>query len=169
MPAGPRTPPAAGQRRQNPGGEPMSLPRWRNRDQPRASGFDVGFHTRPQIANEGDASDDAGLFRIDQGHRFRADREHRASRSRRQPKRRYRPARHMGDAVRSGLHGEQVRRPDEIRHERIGWSAVDLDRRCRLANPSVGHDHNKVGHRHGFALIVRDDNRGDAEALLQLA
>ena len=38
-----------------------------------------------------------------------------------------------------------------------------------LADAALAHDHDQVGHGHRLALVVRDDDRGDAEAALQAA
>ena len=58
---------------------------------------------------------------------------------------------------------------DEVGDEGVGRLAIDLDRRRRLADLALAHHHDEVGHGHGLALVMGDDDGGDAEPLLQLA
>ena len=73
-----------------------------------------------------------------------------------------------GAAGAVGADLEQVGRADEVGDEGVGRPAVDLDRRRRLADLAVAHHDDEVGHGHRLALVVGDDDGGDAEPLLQL-
>jgi len=70
--------------------------------------------------------------------------------------------------VQPGLDREQVGRADEIGHEGVGGPSIDLDGRRGLPDVPSPHHDDKIGHGHGFALIVCDHDGGDAEPLLQL-
>ena len=64
--------------------------------------------------------------------------------------------------------GSRLVDADEVGDESVGRLAVDLERRGRLPDAAVAHDHDHIGHGHGLALVVGDDDGGDAEPLLQL-
>ena len=64
---------------------------------------------------------------------------------------------------------QEIAGADEVGHELVGRLAVDLKRRADLLDLGVAHDDDQVGHGHGLALVVGDDDGGDAQSLLQLA
>ena len=59
--------------------------------------------------------------------------------------------------------------PDEGCDERRCRLFVDLDRRSDLLELAAFHHHDLVAHGQGFDLIVRDEDRRDAEPLLDVA
>ena len=63
----------------------------------------------------------------------------------------------------------QVRRADEVGHERIARAAVDVVRRSDLRDQPVAHHDDAVRHRECLFEIVGDVDRGHAEPVLQLA
>ena len=67
-----------------------------------------------------------------------------------------------------GLHRQQVGRADEVGDEGVGRPPVDLDRRRHLPDAALAHHDDQIGHGHRLALVVGDDDGGDAEPLLQL-
>jgi hypothetical protein len=56
---------------------------------------------------------------------------------------------------------------DEPRRECGGRPIVQLLRRTVLLDAPVAHQHDAIGHGHGFGLVVRHIDHGDTEALLQ--
>ena len=80
-----------------------------------------------------------------------------------------RAARHGRAAGCRRVAGMRLVRADEGGDESVGRPAVDLDRRAGLADLALAHDDDEVGHGHRLALVVGDDDGGDAEPLLQLA
>jgi hypothetical protein len=83
-----------------------------------------------------------------------------------------RPGACAPSTLRAGAVGgevDEVGHADEVGDEGVGGLAVDLDRRGGLADFTAAHHHDRVGHGHRLALVVGDDDGGDAEALLQLA
>jgi len=79
-----------------------------------------------------------------------------------------RAARDLDPPRAGGGAGQEIGHADEIGDEGIGRPAVDLDRRGGLENAPFRHDHDQIGHGHGFALVVGDHDGGDAELLLEL-
>src|SRR5437867_1259933 len=74
-----------------------------------------------------------------------------------------------GRAVR-GLEGppaQEIGRPDEPAHEERGRAVVDGDRRVELLDAPVVHDGDPVGDAHRLVLVVRHEDRGQAELPLQ--
>ncbi|MNT26223.1 hypothetical protein D3C72_1617830 [compost metagenome] len=67
--------------------------------------------------------------------------------------------------------GEQVhgRRADEGRHEGAGRAMIDIQRMADLLDIALVHHHQPVGQRHGFHLIMGDEDRCGGETLVQLA
>ena len=59
------------------------------------------------------------------------------------------------------------RRTDEARYVQRARSVVNLERRADLLDAAAVHHHHAVGHRHRLHLIVRDVDRGRAQALVQ--
>ena len=51
-------------------------------------------------------------------------------------------------------------------HETVGRPFVDLGRRGHLQDAATVHHGHPIGDRHGLGLVVRDENRGDADAVL---
>ncbi|MNS63523.1 hypothetical protein D3C72_966190 [compost metagenome] len=74
-----------------------------------------------------------------------------------------------GVAGAAALERQPVTLADKLGHERRGRAVVDFLRRGVLLDLAVVHHGDAVGHQHGFVLIVRDHQRGDAEVALQLA
>ncbi|EGE58054.1 hypothetical protein RHECNPAF_35000108 [Rhizobium etli CNPAF512] len=66
---------------------------------------------------------------------------------------------------------EQVhrRRADEARDETRDRTVIDLFRRADLLHPAAIHHHQPVGQRHRLGLVMRDEDRGGAEAAMQAA
>src|SRR5690606_18999398 len=59
-------------------------------------------------------------------------------------------------------------RADEPGNEQVGRIVIELERRANLFDNAIVHDHDFVGHRHGFDLVVGHvDGRG-LEPLMQL-
>ena len=67
--------------------------------------------------------------------------------------------------TRQDIHG---RGPNELGHEQITRMVKQFQRGTNLLNDAVTHDHDAVGHGHGFNLVVRDVNGSGAQALVQL-
>ena len=59
------------------------------------------------------------------------------------------------------------RRADEARRECGGRPIVQLLRRTVLLDTAVAHQHDAIGHGHGFGLVVRHIDHGHPEPLLQ--
>jgi hypothetical protein len=57
-------------------------------------------------------------------------------------------------ATAGGLH--QVGLAQKVRHKCGAGRFVEFGRAAQLLDPAVIHDRNRVGHRHGLFLIVRD-------------
>ena len=57
---------------------------------------------------------------------------------------------------------------EELMHKAVCRAVVKLRRRADLHNVAHIHDHHAVGQRHGFGLIVRDEDDREVELLLQL-
>ena len=74
----------------------------------------------------------------------------------------------LGGAVVQGLHraGKNVGVAKEGRDEFRGWAVIDQLRCADLFDPASAHDHNLVGHGQRFGLVVGDEDRGDADAVL---
>ena len=70
--------------------------------------------------------------------------------------------------VTDGGSRQYISHADEISNKLIGRIAVNLNRRADLLHSVVPHHHHDVGHGHRFALIMRNHDGGDAQALLQL-
>ena len=62
---------------------------------------------------------------------------------------------------------KQVHLADEVRDETAVGILVELGRRRHLEHPASVHHRNPVRHGQRFALIVRDDDEGDADRVLQ--
>jgi hypothetical protein len=60
------------------------------------------------------------------------------------------------------------RRADEARHEPVGGSAVEFERRPHLLHDALLHDHDPVAQRHRFGLVVGDEDRGRRNSQSQL-
>ena len=65
-----------------------------------------------------------------------------------------------------GMALEHVRCSDEIGNEQARRPIVNLLRRPHLNNTAAIHHRYPVGHRHGFVLVVRDIDEGDANLAL---
>ncbi|VVN34931.1 hypothetical protein PS681_05047 [Pseudomonas fluorescens] len=72
-------------------------------------------------------------------------------------------------SVAAALERQPVALADKLGHERRGRAVVDFLRGGVLLDAAVVHHRDTVGHQHGFVLIVRDHQGGDAEVALQLA
>ena len=59
-------------------------------------------------------------------------------------------------------------RSDEGGDELVGGPVEDLPGSADLLDPAVPHDGDAVGEREGLRLVVGDEDRGDAEAALQI-
>ena len=66
-------------------------------------------------------------------------------------------------------HADEVAAADEVGDEGVGGVAVDIERRTRLLHPGRTHHHHEVRHRHRLALVVGDDDGGDAQLFLEHA
>ena len=71
--------------------------------------------------------------------------------------------RHVVAGRAGDLAGEQVGLAEEVRHERRGRELVHVRRRAELLDPARVHHRDRVGHRHGLLLVVRDVHEGDAD------
>ncbi len=80
--------------------------------------------------------------------------------------------RRRGEAERTGRPGEaaaeQVHRADELRDEAVRRMVEELDRRADLLNHALVHHRDPVAGGHRLLLVVGHEDRGDAEAPLQL-
>ena len=65
--------------------------------------------------------------------------------------------------------GQQVAGADEIGHEGIGGTTVDFERCTLLFDAPAAHYHDHVSDAECFVLIMRDKDRRDAQAFLQVA
>src|SRR5829696_7938037 len=65
-----------------------------------------------------------------------------------------------------GLHGEDVRIPDEAGDEPGRRPIVDVAGASDLLDSAVVHDRDAVRHRHRLALVVRDVDEGRPDLLL---
>ena len=76
------------------------------------------------------------------------------------------------DDARGGIDaaGQQIHRrvADEAGDKSIGRAAVNFHRRAHLHDFPLAHDHDAVGQRHRFRLVVGDINPGHADLLLQV-
>ena len=52
---------------------------------------------------------------------------------------------------------------DEFGDEAVGRREINLARRADLGDGAFAHDDDAVAERHGFGLVVRHIDRGDAE------
>ena len=124
---------------------------------------DIGLDARAEIAHEGHAS----------AHR-RVAPDRRAGCPPAGPRR---PRRRRPGARRPGMvppgtdapplacvAGQDVGRADEGGDEGVARTPVDVERRADLADAPFAHDDDQVRHGHRLALVVRDDDGGDAEA-----
>ena len=68
----------------------------------------------------------------------------------------------------AALDGEQVDLggADEAGNEKVGWPAVQIQRRADLLDAPLSQHHDLVGQRHGLGLVVRDVNRRGLERAL---
>ena len=71
----------------------------------------------------------------------------------------------MFDCARQEVHR---RRSDEARDERVRRAIVELERRADLLDDAIAQDHDLVGHRHRFDLVMRDVDRSGAQSLVKL-
>ena len=62
---------------------------------------------------------------------------------------------------------EDVQRADEGGDEARFRPVVDLERRAELLDPALAHHDDPVRHGQGLFLVVRHEDRGDAERALQ--
>ena len=86
------------------------------------------------------------------GRRARAGARRRGSRTRRVP-----------PSARPSLRVDQVRDPEEVRHELGARALVEVGGRADLLDPAVVHHGDRVGHRHRLLLVVRDVHERDAD------
>ena len=63
---------------------------------------------------------------------------------------------------------DDVRLADEFGDEFVDGSAVDLRRRADLLDLSCVHHHDLIRHRQRLFLVVRDEDEGDADLLLDV-
>ena len=63
---------------------------------------------------------------------------------------------------------DDVRLADELGDEFVDGSAVDLGRRTNLLNFTRVHHHDLIRHRQRLFLVVRDEDEGDADLLLDV-
>ena len=61
---------------------------------------------------------------------------------------------------------QHVERADERCHEARGRAVIDVERRADLVGAAFMHDHDAVGDRQRFFLIMSDENGRNAELLL---
>ena len=64
---------------------------------------------------------------------------------------------------------QDIAETDEVGDELADRIAIDVERLADLRDAAFFHHDDFIGHRHRFALVVRDHDRRDAEALLQQA
>src|SRR5262249_26727574 len=64
---------------------------------------------------------------------------------------------------------EDVHVAEEVHHERIRRLLEDLGRRADLLDASLVHDHDPVGHLERLLLVVRDEDAGDVDLVVQPA
>lgn len=57
--------------------------------------------------------------------------------------------------------------PDKIGYERVDRLVVDHFRCADLLDVALVHDDDGVGHGEGFLLVVRNEDKGDAELVFQ--
>ena len=62
---------------------------------------------------------------------------------------------------------EEVGLTDELGHEARAWSPVDFPRRSGLRDVAGAHHENSVGHRKRLFLVMRDEDKGNAQLALQ--
>ena len=62
---------------------------------------------------------------------------------------------------------EEIHHADEVRDEAVGRALVDFVRRVALEEPSVLQHGHAVGHDQRLLLVVRHDDEGDADLVLQ--
>jgi len=62
---------------------------------------------------------------------------------------------------------EEIAVADEVGDKSVLRFVVDHFRRTHLLDVALVHDDDRVGHRQGFLLIVRDINESDAELILE--
>ena len=70
-------------------------------------------------------------------------------------------------AVAGRVAAQQVRATDEPRDERRAGLPIHLQRRSDLFDAARVHHDDEIRHRHRLPLVVRDDDRGDPQLLLQ--
>ena len=63
--------------------------------------------------------------------------------------------------------GQHVRRADEVGDEARPRPLIDIGGHADLDDLAVVEHGDAIGHRQSFALVVRDEDEGDAELLLQ--
>ena len=62
---------------------------------------------------------------------------------------------------------EPVDRADEAHHELVGGHLVEVARRANLLDPAVVENHDLLRHLHRLFLVVRDEDRGHVDLLVQ--
>ena len=134
-----------------------------------AAHVDEGLDGAAEIAHETDRPGDGAATGFAKMHVLGSDRHRGLGQPGRHGKTRNGRAEDRGAPGAVDFRRQQIGDADEVGDEGIGRLAVDLDRRCRLQDPAVAHDDDQVGHGHRLALVVGDDDGGDAEPLLQLA
>ena len=72
-------------------------------------------------------------------------------------------------ATRSTRPRKEIRRAEKVGDEARYWPLIDLGWGADLLDPAVTHEDNAVGHRQRLVLVVGDEDRCDAEPLLQPA
>ncbi len=74
------------------------------------------------------------------------------------------------DVVRAHERAVEARdRPEEAHHEAVRGPVVELARAADLLDPGVVHHRDVVGDRHRLLLVVRDEQRGDVDLVVQPA
>ena len=64
---------------------------------------------------------------------------------------------------------EKVHLPEELHHELRGRVMKDLVGRADLLDPALVHHHHPVGQLQGLVLIVRDEDAGQVDLVVQPA
>jgi hypothetical protein len=75
----------------------------------------------------------------------------------------------VGEADAAGRQADrqQVAGPYEVGDEGVGGVAVDVERPADLLDAPLAHHDDAIRHGHGLALVVGDQDGGDAEPLLE--
>ena len=77
-------------------------------------------------------------------------------------------AQEFDDVVRDDLAAQDVAFADKISDESVAGLVVDVFGRADLLDHAVVHDHDDVAHRQRFLLVVRNEDKGDAEVIVHL-